>query len=283
MNSTNSESLISRVERHMEIIAPLSLADTTWDNVGLLIEPPKTRQFATRVILTTDLTKQVLDDAVADPKVGVIISYRPPMFEPLKRLNMADERQALIMNCIVNGISVYSPHSALDNCDGGVCDWMGRALGDGIITSMALSPELDGSGVVRILTLSHPTSLDMIVARLKLNLSVKHVRVAPSQRHAQQDGVFSQNIRTIGIYAGSNPSVFAAVKADVYFTREMSRQDMLMAASRGTSVILCQDPNTERSYLHHVLKPRLEKQFQNEGESIEVVVSEHDYDTLLVM
>ncbi|KAK9721276.1 hypothetical protein K7432_003540 [Basidiobolus ranarum] len=208
LNSTSTESLISRVERHMGFIAPLSLADTAWDNVGLIIEPPKPRPFTSRVLLTSDLTKQVLDDAIAEPKIGVIVSYRPPIFEPLKRLNTADERQTLIMNCIINGISVYSPHSALDNCDGGVNDWMSRALGDGILESIVLnhshSGERVGSSVGRILTLSHATSLDMIVARLKLNLSVKHVRVAPSPKHSQKDGIFPPTIRTIGIYAGSS-------------------------------------------------------------------------------
>lgn len=91
-------SLFSKVTRAMRTIAPLELADLTWDNVGVLVgkfffycfvsiililllffvEPPYPAANTSRVFLTIDLTPQVLDEALNDPKVkktNVYIMY----------------------------------------------------------------------------------------------------------------------------------------------------------------------------------------------------------------
>jgi len=86
----------------------------------------------------------------------------------------------------------------------------------------------------------------MIKAYLKLSL----VRVAKSSENPK--------VRTIGICAGSGSSVLAPVKADVYFTGEMSHHELLAANAAGTSVILVEHSNSERGYLQQVLQPRLQ-------------------------
>jgi putative NIF3 family GTP cyclohydrolase 1 type 2 len=98
----------------MEKICPLSLAELQWDNVGLLVEAPYPRENATRVFLTIDLTSQVLEECLSDPSTGVIISYHPPLFKSFKRLTMSDEKQSIALKCAAAGVSVYSPHTALD-------------------------------------------------------------------------------------------------------------------------------------------------------------------------
>lgn len=49
-------STIKRVAAAMERIAPLSLADRSWDNVGILVEAPVLSSTAPIVMLTNDLT-----------------------------------------------------------------------------------------------------------------------------------------------------------------------------------------------------------------------------------
>lgn len=112
--------LLQRVVRSMETIAPLSLTETAWDNTGLLLEAPFPRQSASQILLTIDLTQRVLDEAINNKHVGVIIAYHPPLFKSFKRLVMGDDRQRIALRCAAAGISVYSPHSALDNCIGGI-------------------------------------------------------------------------------------------------------------------------------------------------------------------
>lgn len=88
--SFTTMSLFSKVVRCMRTIAPLELADTTWDNVGVLVgklkvldclvflsltrvltlEPPFPATHSNKVFLTIDLTPQVLDEALSDPSVS---------------------------------------------------------------------------------------------------------------------------------------------------------------------------------------------------------------------
>ncbi|CAJ0906618.1 580_t:CDS:2 [Entrophospora sp. SA101] len=65
-------SLLTHVIKALEKIAPLSLAHTKWDNVGLLVEPQYPRSSATSVFLTIDLTPIVLEEAIPTPSVGMI-------------------------------------------------------------------------------------------------------------------------------------------------------------------------------------------------------------------
>jgi len=88
-------SLIARVVRSMEKIAPLSLGES-WDNVGVLVEAPFLRM-ATKVFLTIDLTSQVLEEALSDSAVGVIVAYHPPLFRSFKRLTLSDEKSKIAL------------------------------------------------------------------------------------------------------------------------------------------------------------------------------------------
>lgn len=63
--------------------APASLAES-WDNVGLLLEPVHDRPI-NRILLTNDLTEDVLDEALSI-SANLIISYHPPLFVPVKKI-----------------------------------------------------------------------------------------------------------------------------------------------------------------------------------------------------
>ena len=69
--------------RHLEAWSPPNIAES-WDNVGLLIEPSGTK-VVNKVILTNDLTEEVVLEAV-EVKAELILSYHPPIFRPLKRI-----------------------------------------------------------------------------------------------------------------------------------------------------------------------------------------------------
>jgi len=66
----------------------LKFADTSlaasWDNVGLLIEPTQLK-IVSRILLTNDLTEDVMDEAV-ESKTDLIITYHPLIFAPLKSI-----------------------------------------------------------------------------------------------------------------------------------------------------------------------------------------------------
>ncbi|KAI8882680.1 NGG1p interacting factor 3 [Backusella circina FSU 941] len=280
-------SLLSKVTRCMRAIAPLELAETSWDNVGVLVEPPFPSPKQNKVFLTIDLTPQVLEEALSDPKVGTIVSYHPPIFRAMKRLTSADVKQDIVLKAIARGVGIYSPHTACDNCINGVNDWLASGLGQGQtkpITPTDNPPEgQEDSGSGRLFTFSEPTPLSTVVERVKKLTGLPHIRLATADRHRDN----SKLIETVAICAGSGSSVLGPVQADLFFTGEMGHHDVLAALAQNTSVILCEHTNTERGYLSAVLKPELEKKLKDEtseeGEPIEVIVSRVDQDPLVIV
>lgn len=111
-----SRQFIKDVSNAMELIAPLKLADTAWDNVGLLAESPLALNNRL-VLVTNDLSSQVVAEAVTK-RASMIISYHPPWFKAAKNIRI-DGPLSSISLCIAHGISIFSPHTALDSISGG--------------------------------------------------------------------------------------------------------------------------------------------------------------------
>lgn len=178
--------LLKRFLTHMEHWAPLSLADTTWDNVGLLLEAPEPSIAETskpgRILLTIDLTESVYEEARAFRQAGhpvILMAYHPVIFRPLKQLTFKDVKQRLSLLCIAQGISVFCPHTALDACVPGINDWLLDAFDVNqkkhwkpiVPVSSSQHPE---TGMGRIMQLSNPISLEDCVQRVKRHLNLPH-------------------------------------------------------------------------------------------------------------
>lgn len=249
----------------MERIAPVRLAEQ-WDNVGLLIESPlPPRTGANRILLTNDLTTAVTDEAIKT-NASFVVTYHPTIFRPLKTLTLAKPLQANLLRCAANGISVYSPHTALDSVRGGINDW----LGSGIATSDPpkrnedpgkISPlsedKVDevGGGLGRLVTLPNPISMKELQGRIKRHLNLEHIQVAYPEGRTGDEA----DIRTISICAGSGGSVLLGTKADVYWTGELAHHEVLASIADGHYVALCGHTNTERGYLPVLGKKLLEE------------------------
>ena len=79
----NIPPLTKLVQNSMQKLYPLALADQSWDNVGLLLEPPYPRErmssLLPKVMLTIDLTTPVVMEALkATNAVETIVTYRLP-------------------------------------------------------------------------------------------------------------------------------------------------------------------------------------------------------------
>jgi dinuclear metal center YbgI/SA1388 family protein len=111
----------------MHAICPLALAES-WDNVGLLLGAPDD-PIRGPALVTLDLTHAVIDEADALGS-SAVICYHPPIFEPLGRLASDHPRQALILRAARAGLSLVSPHTALDAAPGGLADWLADACLD---------------------------------------------------------------------------------------------------------------------------------------------------------
>ncbi|KAJ2716507.1 hypothetical protein H4R19_000606 [Coemansia spiralis] len=282
--------LLARVSAAMQRIAPLTLAEREWDNVGILLEAAKPRADAKRVFLTIDLTAQTLSEALDDPEVGVIVAYHPPIFYGWKSLTMGNVKQSLVLKCAAAGVSIYSPHTSLDSCANGINDWLASLVG----TSSSVAPIKAASaedakgqanaGSGRIVQLEPPRQLGDIVSDVKRQLGLARIRVARAECHGAAAAGEQKLVSTVAICAGSGAAVVGPAKADVYLTGEMGHHDLLAAVAKDTSCILAEHSNSERGYLRAVLAPRLQQELDADAADApaSIVVSDRDCDPVSI-
>jgi len=103
-----------------------TLTAADWDNVGLLLGDPATP--VTRVMTCLTLTPDVAAEAVAE-KAELIVSHHPILFRGAKKLVAGKDDADVVLPLARAGVAVYSPHTAFDNCPGGVNDILCRRLG----------------------------------------------------------------------------------------------------------------------------------------------------------
>jgi len=119
---------------YLERLAPLTTA-AEWDNVGLLLGDP--RDSADRVMTCLTLTPDVVGEAVRE-KARLVVVHHPLLFRGAKSLTTATADGKVILPLARAGIAVYSPHTAFDNCAGGINDILCWRLG--IASTQPLRP-----------------------------------------------------------------------------------------------------------------------------------------------
>jgi dinuclear metal center YbgI/SA1388 family protein len=277
-------SLLQRVAQAMHEVAPLSLADQSWDNVGVLVESPASNN-KNVVMLTIDLTPEVMEECVRKG-AEVIITYHPPIFRPMKRLVLQDPKQRVLLEAITAGMSIYAPHTSLDAAEGGVNDWLATVVAGGTkFTSAPIQPtasyapnskeQTESTGMGRVVQLEEGMELKALVESLKQQLGLPTVRVALPDSWAP-----SHRVCSVALCAGSGSGVFRSLRrrVDVLLTGEMGHHDVQAAIAARQAVILCEHTNTERGFLKAVLQ----KTLADKLEGTTVLVAEADHDPLVV-
>ncbi|KAI0307640.1 GTP cyclohydrolase 1 type 2/Nif3 [Multifurca ochricompacta] len=242
------------VSKVMDRIAPLTLAET-WDNFLLkcATEAPCQNQRATQsILLTVDLTTRVTKEALSLP-ASMIIAYHPPIFKPLSAITLSNPLQASLLHCAAAGISIYSPHTALDSVYEGINDWLASGLGEGRVDLIGDEHPSRRGGPGRLLKLDEKITMAGLQERAKKHLGLTQLQVALRTDNPN-------DVHSVAICAGSGGSMLLGVEADVYFTGEMSHHEILAALATGKNVMLCGHTNTERGYLP-VLASKLNAEF----------------------
>jgi dinuclear metal center YbgI/SA1388 family protein len=109
----------------LHAIAPLELAEQ-WDNVGLLVGDVAAP--LERVMTCLSVTPDSVAEAVQG-RAQLIVSHHPVLFHPTKTLTTASTQGRMLLKLVQAGIGVYSPHTAFDNCAGGINDLLAKTLG----------------------------------------------------------------------------------------------------------------------------------------------------------
>lgn len=262
-DSVRSNPALAATMQAMAKIAPLQLAELSFDNVGLLFQAPtlpNTTQKNEGIMLAIDLTTEVCDEILASKdNIKVAVVYHPIIFRGLKSFTFADPQQTSLLRLAGAGISVYCPHTSLDATPGGINDWLGKVVSSpdrfSELTSeeqlatfrsqpyKTLSPSknipsgYEAAGLGRLITLEQAATFEEIVRRVKQNLDLPHVQGCKAS---------NKEVSTIAVCAGSGSSVFSGTKADLYLTGELSHHEVLAYKAAGSSVIVTNHTNTER-------------------------------------
>ncbi|KAK1147685.1 hypothetical protein N8T08_001030 [Aspergillus melleus] len=294
----------------MRNLYPESLAEKSFDNTGLLLEAPFNHERRQRnsVLLAIDLTKAVADEAIAR-KDSVVVAYHPIIFRGLKSLTLNDSQQQSLLRLAQAGISVYSPHTAVDATPGGMADWLCDIVTGAIAPSTDSKPSIQKSssthysqpvfpqpGTVRpasaqphVRTTIHPSPAPvpegmesagmgrLVTFDTPQPLTAVVDRIAQGTGHPggipiaipQSASVETMKIRTVGVCPGSGSSVLLKAPGgipDLLFTGELSHHEALAAIERGSVVVALAHSNTERGYLHAVMREKLADAVQKEWE-----------------
>lgn len=81
-----------------------------------------------KIMVTLDVRPEVVLEAI-EKSVDFIFSHHPPIYRPIKNLDLSDKQTKMYADLIKHDISVYAAHTNLDNAANGMNDWLAEALG----------------------------------------------------------------------------------------------------------------------------------------------------------
>lgn len=126
----------------------------------------------------------------------------------------------------------------------------------------------------RLVKFDKPQPLTLIIERIARGVgNPKGFPVAIPQGRQVEEIL----IRSVAICAGSGSSILRHSTADLFFTGELCHHDALAATEQGRCVITLFHSNSERGFLHTVLKDQLTTVLKEEWKRLrEEVVREED-------
>jgi putative NIF3 family GTP cyclohydrolase 1 type 2 len=118
----------------------------------------------------------------------------------------------------------------------------------------------------RIVRFETPQALSAIIERIARGVgNPKGFPIAVPQGSS----IASIKIKSVAICAGAGGSMFAGLNdIDLLFTGELSHHEALAAIERGQCVVTLFHSNTERGFLHNILKNQLLQQTKIEWETL---------------
>lgn len=116
---------IADIADYLNQFAPTSRA-AEWDNVGLILGERSTT--VQRILTCLTVAPDVVDEAV-QTGANLIVTHHPMLFRAVQKITDDTVEGRMLLTLLKSGIAVYSPHTAFDNCTGGINDMLARKLG----------------------------------------------------------------------------------------------------------------------------------------------------------
>lgn len=220
----------------LEAFAPTRLAEE-WDNVGLLLGDPE--RAVTRLMTCLTVTPESAREAV-EAHADMIVTHHPAPFRPLARVTTESTSGALLWRLAQGGVSVYSPHTALDSAAEGINASLARGLGAREVRPLVPAEADPSVGAGRCGTLASPAPLGELAASAQDFLRAESVRIV---------GARERPVECLATACGSGGSfVEPALRAgaDALLTGEASFHTCLEAHARGLALVLVGHYASER-------------------------------------
>ena len=226
---------IKEIIENLENFAPLSLAEE-WDNSGFFLGDANTS--VNSILLSLDLTPAVIDEAI-NIGANLIITHHPVTLSPFHHILVSDKTGAMIIKLMQNKIHVYSMHTNLDNCTGGVNDVLAARTGLANVQILENTP-------LRLGRIS-PVSLEELIAVVKKELGTKHLRYVGDLRKV---------VKKVAVLGGSGGDYIENCigLADVFVTADIKYHQAQTAAFYGLCLIDAGHFETENIILEHLCR-----------------------------
>ncbi|MDE5745134.1 MAG: Nif3-like dinuclear metal center hexameric protein [Paramuribaculum sp.] len=214
---------ISDIITALEKFAPSHLQES-YDNSGIQIGDNLDAD-CTGVLLAVDPTPGVVREAI-QTRCNLIITHHPLLFRGLKTITGANPVDRTAIEAIRNGITLYSCHTSLDRCAGGVSHVMAQMLALKNIRSLEQS-DTEGIGLGAI------GELDNRLSPVELIELIKHIFDSPIVRHTTFNP--DTRIKTVALCGGSGSSLIPdaiAAGAQAMITSDTKYHDFVDYADK---------------------------------------------------
>ncbi|ADM11768.1 NGG1p-interacting factor 3-like protein [Encephalitozoon intestinalis ATCC 50506] len=229
--------------------ASLRRAKTDWDNVGVIIDSGVEDN---KVLLTIDLTEPVLEESI---ELGIknIIAYHPIIFKAIKKLG---PKESIVIRCISNGISVFSPHTALDP----------------LMNNYIYSLINNGAFLYKKNYGPNTSTIENAISILKEKSGIRNFRICLARGHTMESVPESMYVG-VGATFRNTP-----LKNSIVVTGEMSHHDLLSCIANNATVVLMEHSNSERICLEHI-----SGKLQEELPDYKIFISTRDKDPVTII
>ncbi len=199
----------------VEEIVPSEYAED-WDNSGMQVGD---RDWPVeRIWVALDPLPEVIW-AACERNVNLVITHHPLIFKPLSTIDVGTMEGSVIQKALDHRVAIYAAHTNLDRVKEGVNDVLASRIGLSHIVSLPREDASGKTGFGRIGNLAQPTSLAVLVNKLKKDLSLGWVRMS---------GNPDMRVETVAVCAGSGSSMVGAfldAGADVFISGDLKYHD----------------------------------------------------------
>ena len=227
---------IEKVCQILRQLAPLPTAES-WDNVGLLLG--RQDRTVSRLMTCLTLTPTVAREAIAK-NVQLIVTHHPVLFRGAKSITNDTIEGRLLLDLIEARIAVYSPHTAFDNAEWGINQWLAESLG--LDTIEPLRPFQQGipGGSGRMGMFVGSQSKQEFLEKLATLVGTAYLEVA---WHG------SDRVRRVGLACGSAAEYLSdalQAECDTFVTGEARFHSAVECQSRMCNLVLTGHFGSER-------------------------------------